>query len=281
MARQAQSVLTKPVGTPRVETKAALASGQKALDAAAKAIGDQVASEFLEAVREQGQTLRRHLQAIFQLSPVGRAGFRAHIAKLLNEQRAFVKDAGDTPKGKHLAQCLRSGTVRVSEAVTFSKACDGGFIPNMVQSYHAIITDAREWQRAHAAGNTQGRAKKTPLDRIKDALVRMLRDGEMDATDLPDVAMMVQTMAQLRTKKGETLADAIIRTDKETAAAAAKAEADKVAAKKPTAKKGRKPQQSTHKVTLPKGVTEDRREDDTPAPPLGIERRHEAPPALM
>ncbi len=146
------------------------------LDNGSVAQGEALADTFIKAIQDQGNSLLRFVKDLFDLSLDGRKSFRVKIEHVLREQRAFVAEQKDTPEHAVLEKTLRSFSVRMSEAVTISKAFDAGFNPVWEQDstgkwtashdskyhgYHSVVALARTFlDTAASNGPTAKRGRK-------------------------------------------------------------------------------------------------------------------------
>ncbi|HET8686562.1 MAG TPA: hypothetical protein VFM18_07845 [Methanosarcina sp.] len=150
------------------------------LDNGATAQGEALANVFIDTVQNQGNSLMRFVKDLFDLSLDGRKAFRVKIEHMLKEQRAYVREQDGTPQHEQLKKALASASVRLSEAVTISKAFDAGFNPvweqdstgkwlcrhaDQYHNYHSVVSLARLFLDTSASnGPTVKRGRKaTPL----------------------------------------------------------------------------------------------------------------------
>ena len=152
-------------------TEAARESGEKAQ-------GSALAGLFLRYVQEEANKLKTCLRDLSKLGIDGRAEFRKSIEGIRREHAKEVKAwKGDVhePLFKGIS---KSANVRLSEAVTFSKALDLGFDADWDQSYHVIVTQARMLVNS-GASKTRGRKAKSDLEKAKEFLAKLnLSQGE-------------------------------------------------------------------------------------------------------
>jgi hypothetical protein len=149
-----------------------------------KAKGAAVADLLVKAVQEQGNKLRMFLVNIAELTQDGRSAFRVAVQAHLRQIRKHVQAVKGTPEEPAYAASARSAGVRLSEAVTFSKAIDAGFSPEWEGvPYHSMIGFARTFLQAEAAvGPTQRRGRKatSPVDKALAYIVKLgLTPAEM------------------------------------------------------------------------------------------------------
>ena len=105
-----------------------------------------------------------------KLAPAGREEFRKSIEKIRKERSKLVREYKGTPE-EHLYKGIsQSANVRLSEAISFSKALDVGFDPDWTQSYHCLCTQARLLINS---GATRGRKAKTDLEKAKEFLAKL------------------------------------------------------------------------------------------------------------
>lgn len=129
---------------------------------AAMARGQAIANLLIQSVQEQAGKLKRFLVDIAELDQAGRSGFRVAVGKHLKDIRRHVEAAKGTPEHAAYAASARSAGVRLSEAVTFSKAVDTGWVPSFEGvPYHSMIGSARIMLASESAvGPTQKRGRK-------------------------------------------------------------------------------------------------------------------------
>jgi len=145
--------------------------------------GEALAVKFNEHCRDEGSKLMRYMQDLFVLSLQGRKAFRVNIEHILKQWRAEVKKHEGQEDHELFQRMARSAGVRMSEAVTVSKAFDAGFNPlfelssantivvkvnDQFAGYHALIGYARSFLDSQAAnGPTAKRGRKA-----KDAVTK-------------------------------------------------------------------------------------------------------------
>lgn len=174
-------------------------------DAGMKARGEGIADMLVRCVKDQQTTLKRFLVDIAALDQQGRKAFRLSVNKHLKNIRAHVNSAKGTPEEAAWATTGRSAGVRLSEAVTFSRACDAGYTPAFAEMpYHSCIGMARTFlQSESSTGPTVRRGRKaTPvLDKVKQFLLKLEAAGELKHSQLKDVEILVHTMASVSAAK--------------------------------------------------------------------------------
>lgn len=185
--------VTNPIGKGPTNQKAAN-------DKAMQAKGAAVAINLIKECERQAGSLKRFLVDIHGLTQSGRTSFRVEIKKSLDTMRATLKALEGTPEYDVMAPAVRSSVVRVSEAVTFSKAIDAGFDVDMdTESYHVLVTSARIFlngqSAAAAESNNEGDPTATPvgptrrrgrkatpiLDKVKKFLKNNVKPEEMES----------------------------------------------------------------------------------------------------
>lgn len=174
-------------------------------NAGMKARGEAIAEKLMAHIRDQSTSLKRYLSDIIDLDQTGRKAFRVAVGHHLKEIQRHVKDKAGTAEHDLWKSTARSAGVRLSEAVTFSKAVDAGYAPVLADMpYHAMVTASRMFLRSEsAAGPTQRRGRKaTPvLDKIKQYILKLEQSGELKHSQLKDVEVLVHTMATHRVPK--------------------------------------------------------------------------------
>lgn len=157
--------------------------------------GQAVAALLVKAAQEHGNYLKRFLMDIVQLSQNGRSGFRVAVSKHLRDIRRHVNAVKGTPEYAAYAAAARSAGVRLSEAVTFSKAVDAGFMPNFEGiPYHSMIGSARTMLASESAvGPTQKRGRKA-TSAVDKAIAYIAKLG-LKKADLVKVEAVVHDMA--------------------------------------------------------------------------------------
>lgn len=133
--------------------------------------GAALADLFMKYVEQSASSLKQCLKDLVQLSNDGREEFRKQIDSIRKERNKFVKDSKGTDQHDRLKKINQSATVRLSEAVSFSKALDMGFVPDFDQSYHTIVSDARMMLDSGAA--KRGRKAKTDLEKAMEFLAKL------------------------------------------------------------------------------------------------------------
>lgn len=183
-----------------VTVTAAVKSGSEAKGAA-------VASAMISEIKQQAGALKRFLIEIRDLDHAGRKSFRVAVQHFLKKMRATVLTKEGTPEHGAYAATARSAAVRMSEAVSFSKACDAGYNPEDLDSgsYHYQVSLAREFLNAEAVaqtdaegnviepvGPTRRRGRKaTPfIDKVKNLVNK-------DKPSIEDVKLASEMLAQM------------------------------------------------------------------------------------
>lgn len=198
----------------------ATVSVTKAVASGSQAKGEAIASQMISEIKAQAGVLKRFLVEILHLDHAGRKAFRVAVQHHLKAMRAHVLTKENTPEHDTYAAAARSAGVRMSEAVTFSKACDSGYSPENMDdgSYHYQVAQARVFLASQgttegqvdedgnvitAVGPTRRRGRKaTPfIDKVK-ALV--LKD-KPSVEDMQLASELLIQMAELA-KKAETKA---------------------------------------------------------------------------
>lgn len=178
----AQFATPTPVGKATQDSK-------HAADKANMAKGEALAEMLFRCVKEQGSTLKRFLVNIAELDQQGRRGFRVAVQRHLKDIRAYVNAREGQDDHAAWAATARSAGVRMSEAVTFSKAIDAGYSPGMEHPYHSLIGGARTFLQGQSSGPTvkKGRPAKPLADKIKAYLARECKTAEDYAVALEAV----------------------------------------------------------------------------------------------
>lgn len=210
---------TVPVGKPTINVIEANKLGMEARGAA-------IADLFIKEVKDQAGVLKRYLSDIVALDQFGRKAFRTTISHHLKDMRAYVKAREGKADHDQFKKSLASAQVRLSEAMTFSKAVDAGYLPNVLkESYHSIIAASRVFLASEAAtGPTQRRGRKaTPIvEKVRNYLFKL----ELDKKQLAEVAACVLDWA----KHPEKLAE---KPEKDEADQQVEGKAPAAATKKP------------------------------------------------
>lgn len=154
--------------------------------------GQAIAELLIRNVQEQGQKLRRFLMDLVGLSQAGRQGFRVAVTDHLKAIRRHVNAVKGTPEHAAYAAASRSAGVRLSEAVTFSKAIDAGFSPEFEgMPYHSMIGAARTVLASESAvGPTVKRGRKATPN-IDKLLAYAVKNG----ISADEVAAVAEKMA--------------------------------------------------------------------------------------
>lgn len=143
--------------------------------------GAALADLFMRYVEQQSTTLKTVLRDLTTLAPAGREEFRRRVDSIRKERNKFVLDHKGMPEHDRLKKVNQSASVRLSEAVSFSKAIDLQYMPDWEQSYHVIVTDARMVLEANASGAKRGRKAKTEIEKAKEFLAKLALTGEEEA----------------------------------------------------------------------------------------------------
>jgi hypothetical protein len=193
--------LTLVAGKATQETK-------KANDKANYDAGAGAAEAFLNVVKSQAVSLKVYLQRIAETDQQWRKGFRVTLDKARDDMRAHVNARKGMPDFEVYEQAFKSTQPRISEAITFSKAIDNGFTPDMAQGYHAIIGASRAFLNSSSASSEgepgtesigptvrkqRGRKATPVLDKVKNYLLGL----SLTVEQLEDVSRMVDTMVKL------------------------------------------------------------------------------------
>lgn len=141
-----------------------------AQESGAKAQGSALAHLFMKYVEDNAKSLKQCLRDLASLHDEGRREFRLEVDAIRKERNKFVKAAKGSPEHDRLKKVNQSATVRLSEAVIFSKALDMGFVPDWDQSYHTLVTDARI---AMGSSAKKGGVEETPLQKAKKYLAKL------------------------------------------------------------------------------------------------------------
>lgn len=176
-----------------IDTKAANKSGNVAR-------GEALASVVFKDIKDNFGKMRGYLADIKGLDTDARKAFRISFQSLLNQARKAVKTWEKTPEHDFHKRTLRTLSVRVSEMVTFSKAIDGLWVPDMSQGYGQLIAGAVLFNRSNISSGkeTAGRKAKPVLDKVKAFLDKLEQTGVLTKKDLPEVETLVHTWVQVR-----------------------------------------------------------------------------------
>lgn len=149
-----------------------------AQESGAVAQGSALAQLFMKYVEDNAKSLKQCLKDLQALHPDGRVAFRLEVDEIRKQRNNFVKAAKGTDQYDRLKKINQSATVRLSEAVVFSKALDMGFVPDFNQSYHTLVTDARI---AMGSSAKKGGVEESPLIKAKKYLAKLsLTDDDRD-----------------------------------------------------------------------------------------------------
>lgn len=162
--------------------------------------GEALATKFNEHCRDEGSKLMRYMKDLFELSLQGRKAFRVNVEHILKQWRAEVKSHEGKDTHELYQRMARSAGVRLSEAVTISKAFDAGFNPEFDLSsagailvkvngeyagYHSLVGFARQFRDSQAANGPtakRGRKAKDDLTKALEYLAKLeLDDVSRDA----------------------------------------------------------------------------------------------------
>lgn len=150
-----------------------------AQESGAVAQGSALAQLFMKYVEDSAKSLKQCLRDLQGLHPDGRVSFRLEVDEIRKQRNNFVKEAKGTDQYERLRKVNQSATVRLSEAVIFSKALDMGFVPDWDQSYHTLVTDARI---AMGSSAKKGSVEESPLQKAKKYLAKLgLTDDQRNA----------------------------------------------------------------------------------------------------
>lgn len=176
-----------------VENKAK--QNKSAADLAMAARGGAIAHLFVAHVRDAATSLKRFLVDIQGLTHEGRIGFRTSLGEELKAMRKNTKASEGTVNEAAWKSSSRSYGVRISEAITFSRAVDAGYSPEMANmNYHALIGEARVFLDAESTtGPTVKRGRKaTPtLDKVR----AYLEKAKLTPQELEAVAHICEELA--------------------------------------------------------------------------------------
>jgi len=169
---------------------------KSAADKAQASMGEALAELFVKFVQGQATSLKLYLNDIVKLSHEGRIGFRVSLNAHVKAINAHVKAKKGMPEHDTFKRAKNSACVRISEAITFSKAIDAGmsYDPNTSDSYHAHIGTARVFLEASSTtGPTVKRGRKaTPtLDKVRAYLAK----AGLDADDFEKVKDICDELA--------------------------------------------------------------------------------------
>lgn len=189
-------VLGNPVSKPTQDTESANAKANYGA-------GQACADLFIAECKGQAGRLKNFLVNIAQGDQQWRKGFRVALSLHLRQIREHVKSKEGTPEGDMWKTTARSAGVRISEAVTFSKAIDAGLTWSAVEAfpYHACIGAARDYLTGQAAGPTQRRGRKPAA--FLDKLKKFLESNAKGEADLKQAAEFAETMAKLEHAKNK------------------------------------------------------------------------------
>lgn len=180
----------------------------KSVASGSEAKGSAIASAMISELKQQAGALKRFLQEIYELDHAGRKAFRVAVSHFLKKMRATVLTKEGTAEHSTFKKTAASAGARMSEAVSFSKACDAGYQPKDLNagSYHYQVSLAREFANAEAAaiqvdadgnviepvGPTRRRGRKaTPfIDKIKNLVNK-------DKPSIDDVKLAAEMLAQM------------------------------------------------------------------------------------
>lgn len=165
------------IGLPIAPNKGTVAA-KKAAASGMRARGEAVADNLMHECNSQGNKLKMFLIDIADLDQVGRTAFRTRIRDALYHVRAGRETFKGTEQEAPFAATSRSAGVRVSEAVTFSKAIDLGFTPDFEgMTYAALIGEARVFKKGNAVGPTEKRGRKAAT--LAEKFQKFLADNKV------------------------------------------------------------------------------------------------------
>lgn len=151
-------------------------ANKRAREGAGAALADLLCTETMK----QAASMKNFVLSLTQLDSDGRKGFSDYLSSVLKERRALVKENGT----KLYKAINASASVRLSEFNTLSKAMDKGYVPDMEQGYHVIVSAAREHLRAMGEGDKRGR-------KATHGIIKALKSLEkMEGVDDSDKAVM-------------------------------------------------------------------------------------------
>lgn len=165
---------------------------------------------FLKS-EERGK-LKRVLVDIVELDQQGRKAFRLRLLAERKAINAHVKAAEGTDDHAMMKKAANVAGARMSESMSFAKAVDAGYYPELVKSkdgtsdfpgvgYSACIALARTYLESQSAAGPTVKAgrKATPvLDKVKAYLEKLEKDGILKLDQWHDVDKLVHTMVKVR-----------------------------------------------------------------------------------
>jgi len=170
------------IGMANTDTK-------KANDAADAAKGKAIASLLIKEIEAQAGKLKKFLVNLMELSQAGRTAFRTSVKEHMTALRAAQPDKESHPAEHEMyGKMLNSVGVRLSEAVSFSKAVDKGYMPDLESAnYHALIVEARMVNASDVSAGPaekRGRKAKDTLEKLQSYLLKIPADERAAARDL-------------------------------------------------------------------------------------------------
>lgn len=164
--------------------------------------GHAVATRFLAHVKDQAVSLLRYLLDIHGMTQAGRTEFRKEVNRVLKEMRSQVEETKGHAEHDVWKSTCRSAGVRISEAVTFSKAVDAGFSIHIKDNqifdaegrklgYHFAVKQAGAFLHAEASNGPtarRGRKAKPVADKLLHYVSETLRISAAEAIALLQAA---------------------------------------------------------------------------------------------
>lgn len=190
------------IGMP-VNQNSGTADSKAAADSALVGKGEALADVFIARIKDQSGALKSFLKDLAELDQQGRKGFRVAITKHKKQVRAYVESKKGTDEYEMYSRTASSAMVRLSEAVTFSKAVDMGMSVTdellRQQTYHSLIAMARLYKSAKASDgvDVSGPTKRkqvSVLERAKAYLLKICKTPE----DFEQVAELAETLAAVK-----------------------------------------------------------------------------------
>lgn len=249
---------------------------QRANTTARKATGAAVAELFLKTLAEQGGKLLRYLGDLSKMDNDARKEFRTTLDALMQQRREELKElresitkARQTNNAEAFVKLsaehnLRNRTfnsfkVRVSEAVTFAKACDAGYQDySESDGYHKSVAKARMFNAAKAgAAAKSGRRVRSAEDMIFAAVRKVIENGFLKVADAQTVLDSIG--AKIKAGEVKPIEDKVQAREWGTPA---EVEARKIG---PTQRKERRTNKGTKTQRKNAGIDVDRRTHEAPA----------------
>ena len=157
-----------------IEVKAAQDSGMQAR-------GSAIAVSLFNLVKAQAGDMLRYLKDITDLNQAGRTEFRKVLEQKRREMRSTAKEFAGSPFEDVTKRTGASAFVRISEALSFSKAVDAGFVPDFDTGYHWNIAEGRAFLESQSAtGPTMKRGRKAQT-KVQKACAFLDKLGLTDA----------------------------------------------------------------------------------------------------